>query len=299
MNEAREKQEEISNEQLVTRIKAGEDTAANMLKLWQQNEAFITKMARRFSGYADMDDLKQEGYIALCNAVDHYEKVAGVPFINYAAYWIRQKMQRYVESNSVVRLPAAMYQNVIRYKKVCREYVKQYGCEPSEAALRQLLDEDTEMLEKIKKASQTGQVRSLSEPIGEEGESIELGDVIASDQNIEEDVIRERDHELMSNALWETVARLPEKQALVIARRYRDGATFRELGDEIGCSYQYVRDLERSAVRKLRAPHTSRKYRTYWEQYRTPHPIRHVGVQSFQRTGYSEVERAVFGWDAE
>ena len=52
------------------------------------------------------------------------------------------------------------------------------------------------------------------------------------------------------------------------------------------------------AIRKLGAPHTSRKYRSYWEEYRTPYPIWHIGIESFQRTGYSEVERAVLGWDS-
>ncbi|MCI5558076.1 MAG: hypothetical protein MR391_02980 [Dorea formicigenerans] len=49
-------------------------------------------------------------------------------------------------------------------------------------------------------------------------------------------------------------------------------------------------------MRKLRAPHTSRKYQAYYEQYLTPYPIYHIGIESFQRTGFSEVERAVLGW---
>ena len=56
----------MTNEQLVIRVKAGEDTAGNMLKLWQQNKGFIAKMAKKYQGYAEMDDLMQEGYIALC-----------------------------------------------------------------------------------------------------------------------------------------------------------------------------------------------------------------------------------------
>ena len=50
------------------------------------------------------------------------------------------------------------------------------------------------------------------------------------------------------------------------------------------------------ALRKLRLPHVNRKYKEYHEQYLTPYPIMHIGIDSFQRTGYSEVERAVLGW---
>lgn len=62
----------MSNEELVNRIQAGIDTAANMAELWQQNKGFIVRMARRYSQLAEVDDLIQEGYIGLCNAVDGY-----------------------------------------------------------------------------------------------------------------------------------------------------------------------------------------------------------------------------------
>ena len=81
--------EQRTNEQLVTLIRAGEDPAGNMLKLWEQNKGFIAKMARKYSGYAEMDDLMQEGYLALNEAVEHYAD-KGAAFLTYAAFWIRQ-----------------------------------------------------------------------------------------------------------------------------------------------------------------------------------------------------------------
>ena len=55
----------MSNEQLVIRIRAGEDTAANMLQLWKQNQRFIGMIAVKYSGYAEMDDLKPVSYTHL------------------------------------------------------------------------------------------------------------------------------------------------------------------------------------------------------------------------------------------
>ena len=102
----------MSNEQLVIRIRAGEDTAANMLQLWKQNQRFIGMIAVKYSGYAEMDDLKQEGYLALCEAVRHYNPDQGVPFINYAAFYIRQGMQRYIEnSGNCIRIPVHRQQS--------------------------------------------------------------------------------------------------------------------------------------------------------------------------------------------
>ena len=88
----------MTNEQLAARIKAGEDEAGNMLKLWQQTEGFIAKLAMKYQGRAEFEDLKQEGYIGLCEAVRQYAPDRGVPFLNYAAFWIRQAMRRYADN---------------------------------------------------------------------------------------------------------------------------------------------------------------------------------------------------------
>ena len=131
----------MSNEQIVVRIQAGENTADNMLKLWQQTESFIAKLAMSYQGYAELEDLKQEGYIGLCEAVRQYDSDKGVPFINYAAFWIRQVMRRYIDNCcSVVRLPVHVREWVAKYNRAVKEYRKEYGYYPSDRALCVLLD---------------------------------------------------------------------------------------------------------------------------------------------------------------
>ena len=70
----------MENEELVARIKAGIDTADNMLALWEQNRGMIGKLARRYSAYADIEDLQQEGYLALYDAIDGFKPDKGVRF---------------------------------------------------------------------------------------------------------------------------------------------------------------------------------------------------------------------------
>ena len=48
---------------------------------------------KAFDETQDVDDLMQEGYIALCEAVRHFDSEQAVPFINYAAFWIKQGMK--------------------------------------------------------------------------------------------------------------------------------------------------------------------------------------------------------------
>lgn len=75
-----------TNEALVLKIKSGINVADNMLRLWQQNRGFIKKMANRYKGYEDVEDLEQQGYIGLDNAVGGYRPDENVSFITYAAF---------------------------------------------------------------------------------------------------------------------------------------------------------------------------------------------------------------------
>lgn len=266
-----------------------------MLKLWEQNKGFIAKMARKYSGYADMDDLMQEGYLALNEAVEHYAD-KGAAFLTYAAFWIRQGLRRYIEHNSTVRLPSGLYDDVIKYKRIRQEYLAEYGAEPTELEIRALLGVSGKELERIEENAKRGKIRSLSEPIGEEEDSYTLGDTLRSGEDLEADAIRRRDHELMSAELWAQVERLPEKQILIIRKTFRDNCSSEMIGRELGCSYQYINNMKLKAIRRLAHPRINKGYKVYFEQYISANTIRHVGLESFQRTGYSEVERAVLGW---
>lgn len=288
--------ENILNEQLVALIRAGENEKDNMLQLWQQNKGFIYKMARKYSGYAEMDDLMQEGYLGLYEAVRHYEPDQNSSFIHYAAFWIRQIMQRYVDNcSSVVRIPVHAKEDIREYRKVVREYQKYYGCEPSERELCAILCVDREKLHAIQQNVRMGQIGSLSEPVGGEDDDIMVCDTVASGEDIEEDVISELDRENMKRELWIAVDQLPDNLPEVIRHRYIDGMTLKETGQRMGVGIERVRQIEAKAMRTLRSPRRYRTFRAYYEEYIESCSYRHVGVRSFQNTWLSEVEREVLG----
>ena len=64
----------LTNEQLVTRIREGGDGVCYALEqLWNQNQGLIQIYVKKYQGMAECDDLTQEAYIALCDAVDNYK----------------------------------------------------------------------------------------------------------------------------------------------------------------------------------------------------------------------------------
>ena len=61
----------LSNEELVARIRAGQNIKGNMEQLYNQNLPLIRQFIRPFLGYEDEADLLQESYIGLWQAVRH------------------------------------------------------------------------------------------------------------------------------------------------------------------------------------------------------------------------------------
>lgn len=155
----------MDNEQLTARIQAGEEVKQNMLALYQQNKGFIVSLARRYSGGAEMEDLLQEGYIALHEAVEQYQESRGMSFINYAAFYIHRRMRSCVDNSRGVHIPFGMDDKIRQYKRIRRQYEAAYGVEPSDKEIRAFLAINGQELEQIKKAVQMGRIRSLDEPV--------------------------------------------------------------------------------------------------------------------------------------
>lgn len=201
-------------------------------------------------------------------------------------------MQRYIHNCcSVVRFPEYARNEVQQYKKILNEYRKWYGKEPTDKEISTFMGVSREKLEMIKKNALSVNLRSLDECIGGEDEEFTLRDTVASDQNIEDDVIKKLDTAAMKEALWEIIDELPGKNmAEVLRYRYQDKKTLKEVGESLGVATERVRQIERDAMRKLRVPSRCAPFRGYYEQYLAPATIHHVGLNEFERTWMSSTE---------
>lgn len=284
-----------SNEQLVILIKAGIDVADNMLQLWQQNNGYIAAIAKRFCGYEDMEDLMQQGYIGLHRAVDGYNREEGVSFINYAGYWIRQSMQRYIEDcGSVVRIPVNLRTKIGQYKKLTVSFQSKFGRKPTDQEACYYLGVGCERLEDIKKAVAMDNMGSLDVPIGESDEG-SMYDLLPGQESQEEEIVDRLRDEQLRDTLWSMVDELPDQQPEVIRMRYQEGKTLKEAGDNIGGSIEKARQIEYKALRELRMPRRARVLRSlmYGDIYSKA--LKGNGVGHFNRTWTSSTEYVALG----
>ena len=178
-------EENVTNEQLVARIQAGVDVPGNMLRLWEQNRGYIALVAKNYQAFEDIEDLKQEGYIGLCRAVDEYKPQEGIAFMTYAGYWIRQQMRRYVENcSSVVRVPSHARAKAHQYEKIVDDHRKEYGCKPANDQLRRYFGDIQSNTIELARSASTGRIQSLDMSVGED-EDCTVGDLLPGAADVE------------------------------------------------------------------------------------------------------------------
>lgn len=87
----------MTNEELVMEIKAGKTEL--MSALWSQVYKFVNQQAGRFyNTYSarcqafgfDLEDIQQEGFIAIYDAIDGYDPARNTVFLTYAGYCLKK-----------------------------------------------------------------------------------------------------------------------------------------------------------------------------------------------------------------
>lgn len=286
----------MTNEQLAARIRSGENVGNNMAALYDQVKDFIHAMAYKYHGQGELEDLEQEGFLALYDAIDHYEADQGVKFLTYASHWIRQRMQKYIQNTgSPLRLSAGRQEAIRKYRKFCTEFQAEQGCKPTEAELCRSLWLTLEQLREIQYDACMTAVKSLDAPIkGAEGEEdTTLGELAASATDPCEEVLDRLEQEALCSVLWQCVDSLPEKQPDVIRSRYKDNMTMKQCGQFCGISEAEARKQQIKALRSLRSGENAKKLRPFLpaDAWIYSGALIGNGVERFNHTWTSSTER--------
>ena len=286
----------MTNEQLAARIRAGENVGNNMAILYDQVKDFIHAMAYKYHGQGELEDLEQEGFLSLYDAIDHYEADQGVKFLTYASHWIRQRMQKYIQNTgSPLRLSAGRQEAIRKYRKFCTEFQAEQGCKPTEAELCRSLWLTLEQLREIQYDACMTAVKSLDAPIkGAEGEEdTTLGELAASAADPCEELLDRLEQEELCSILWQCVDSLPGKQPDVIRSRYKDNMTMKQCGQFCGISEAEVRKQQIKALKSLRSGENAKKLRPFLPEDAWIYSGALIGngVERFNHTWTSSTER--------
>ena len=86
------------NEELALRMQAGDKNAAG--RLVSQNEGYLTDLARAYTPWCEMEDLKQEAALALLDAAGRFDSAYGTKLLTYATPAIEAALSDYAAQHA-------------------------------------------------------------------------------------------------------------------------------------------------------------------------------------------------------
>ena len=230
-------------------------------KLIESNLPVVIYVAKKYAknaGSLSMLDLIQEGNIGLMQAVESYDYRVGARFITHAVWWIRQAITRGIADKSrMVRLPVYLFEDVKRINKLIRDYQEQYGFEPTDETISDILFIPVEKVRRLKVEMQ--EPLSFSQPLSKSRNNIEsngeLGEFVA-DSNSE---IYNFENESFYNSFNSVIFNsdiLTEREKYIIKHRFgfegEKHETLEDIGKTLGLTRERVRQLEKGTLKILR-----------------------------------------------
>lgn len=251
-----------SDEEIKLAVKISEGDEYAKQRLTEANLRLVVSIAKKYVGRGMYFlDLIQEGNVGLIKAVDKFDYQKGFKFSTYATWWIRQAITRAIADQArTIRIPVHMVETINRLKKVQSQLLHENGVEPSEELIAEKMDLPVERVREIMRVAQ--EPVSMETPIGPEEDS-RLIDFIRDEDALAPD---EAALKTITNEDIDGVLRtLTPREESVIRLRFglQDGRchTLEEVGSEFNVTRERIRQIEAKALRKLRHPVRSNKFK--------------------------------------
>ena len=236
------------------------EDAKNVLVM--SNLRLVASVARRYLGHGmPIEDLMQEGTVGLIRAVERFDYKKGYRFSTYAIWWIRRAISRAIADQSrLIRLPVHVTDTLGRINKTRGNLREKLGRQPTRSELAEAMTMTEEKLSELLRGAI--EPMSLETPIGEEGES-RLADLIPATDA--QNPVAEATKGALRDELMLALEDLTTREKAVVLLRYGlDGdepRTLEEVGRALEVTRERVRQIETSALTKLRKRSRTRRLR--------------------------------------
>jgi RNA polymerase sigma factor RpoS len=241
-------EEELS---LAKKVSEGDEDARALMI--ESNLRLVVNIAKRYMNRGlPLLDLIEEGNMGLIRAVEKFDYKRGFRFSTYATWWIRQAIERAIVNQArIIRLPVHVSEDITSVLKNERKLIQELG---REVTVQDLADRMELPVAKIQKILQLiRRTTSIETPIGIDDDQ-ELINLIP-DENApmpSDQIEEEKRIGLVFSWLEELLDN--EKQIIIMRFGLDDGEpkTLESIGQEYGVTRERIRQIEASALRKLR-----------------------------------------------
>jgi len=217
---------------------------------------FVVKVARGYSGYGlPQADLIQEGSVGLMKAVKRFDPKFGVRLVSFAVHWIRAEMHEYILRNwKIVKVATTKAQRKLFFKlRSSKKRLAWLNKEEIDSVAKDLGVKPQEVIEMEKRLSSYDTSFDAPESDDDAPSFSPAAYLEDKRQSPEEELEATQLESIQLEGLSKAMEKLDERSKNIVSKRWLNDKkqTLHQLADEYGVSAERIRQLEKSAFKKM------------------------------------------------
>ena len=239
-------------DQLFDDLQKGSESAKQ--ELVERHIRLVASIALKFRNVnVPMEDVMAEGIHGLVIAIEKFDHTRGIKLSTYAAWWIRQRIQRFVSKMAeAVSIPHDVSQGKRKENNLRTELQISLGREPTDEEVKDAMDDTSKLSGRVKHAPSS--TMSLDEPFSDDSEH-SLIDMMSDEADTQKSY---REDGSLSDDIRVALGFLEPRERKVLSMRFgltkdKEAMKLDDIAETLDVSGERVRQLESLGLRKLRA----------------------------------------------